>query len=215
MNLLHSPILCVITDEDTDPLEIVPLALKGGANMIQLRRKKASGRELCRLAEAILPLCRNAGALFIVNDRADIALATEADGVHLGQDDIPVHAARQLFGPGKIIGASTSSLHEAVTAERDGADYAGFGHIFPTGSKAKGYAPLGAEAISLAAAAIRIPLIAIGGITRENAGTIIAHGAAGIAVISTVTKAESPEDAARSLMDIMNIMHATRTGGGA
>ncbi|ABB23820.1 thiamine phosphate synthase [Pelodictyon luteolum] len=211
MNSPHSPILCVITDEDTSPLDMVPRALRGGANMIQLRRKTASGRELCRLAEALIPFCRQAGALFIINDRADIALATDADGVHLGQDDLPVAAARQLFGPGKIIGASTSSVDEALKAERNGADYAGFGHIFPTGSKAKGYKPLGPEAISLAAAALRIPLIAIGGITRENAGPLISRGAAGIAVISAVTKAESPEEAARSLMAIMN---TTRAGEG-
>ncbi|TCD48369.1 thiamine phosphate synthase [Chlorobium sp. N1] len=203
MNPQKDPILCLITDLETPPVAMAERALKGGANMLQLRRKNASGRELCRLADALLPICRRAGALFIINDRLDVALATGADGVHLGQEDLPVGEARKLLGAGKIVGASTSSAAEALKAEREGADYVGFGHIFPTGSKTKGYPPLGPDAVDEAVRMLRIPLIAIGGITLENAHEPMRRGASGIAVISAVTKAEDPEEASRRLLAAM------------
>lgn len=203
MNRLQRPILCVITDEGPDTVAIAEKALAGGAGMLQLRRKDASGRELCRLADALIPLCRRTGALFIVNDRLDIALATGADGVHLGQEDLPVAEARRILGTDRIIGASTSSTEEALKAEREGADYVGFGHIYPTGSKTKGYPPLGPEAVGEASRAIRIPLIAIGGITTENAPEPMRHGASGIALISAVTGAPDPAEAARRVLEAM------------
>ncbi|MDT9547221.1 MAG: thiamine phosphate synthase [Chlorobium sp.] len=194
------PILCVITDEELPPVTIAEQALIGGATMIQLRNKTASGRDLCRWSEAILPLTRQHNALFIINDRLDIALATGADGVHLGQDDLPAAEARRLLGPDRIIGVSTGTEQEAIQAETDGADYVGFGHIFPTGSKEKPLPPVGTLALQATASLLFIPLIAIGGIQLENAGRVISSGASGIAVISAVSRHSNPRLAAEALV---------------
>lgn len=197
------PFLCVITDETASPEFIAEQALRGGAGMIQLRRKQASGSELygwaCRLQE----LCRHHGALFIVNDRTDIALAARADGVHLGQEDLPLAEARRLLGPEAIIGISTASIEEAQEAERNGADYIGFGHLYPTGSKEKRTPPVGLGELQRVAASVSIPVVAIGGITLQTAPAVIAGGASGIAVISAVTGAPEPAKAARALREAM------------
>ncbi len=195
-----SPFLCVITDETLSPLFLAEKALMGGATMIQLRHKEASGSQLYSWAVAIRKLCHKHQALCIINDRVDIAMASQADGVHLGQQDMPIEAARKLLGKHCIIGASASSLKEAMQAERDGADYIGFGHIFPTSSKKKDYAPLGIETLRQAATHISLPIIAIGGVSHENAATLIASGASAVAVISTVSRAPDPTFAAQKLL---------------
>ncbi|MEC9486321.1 MAG: thiamine phosphate synthase [Prosthecochloris sp.] len=194
--------LCFITSENGNPVEEAEAALQGGAGMIQLRRKNASGRELFELSTALIQRCHAHNALLIVNDRLDIALASGADGVHVGQDDLPVTTARQLLPPGRIVGCSAYSIDEAVSAERDGADYIGAGHIFETGSKEKHDPPLGPPAIARFKEAVSIPIIAIGGITENNAPEIIRHGADGIAVISAIAASSDPRHAAQRLMNL-------------
>jgi thiamine-phosphate pyrophosphorylase len=193
--------LCVITDERHCPVELAGMALDGGARMVQLRRKAASGRELYEWALRIQELCRQRDALFIVNDRVDIALAMHADGVHLGQEDLPASAARKILGPDAIIGVSVSSVAEAEQAVKDGADYIGVGHIFPTISKEKLSPPLGTASISQIGNAAGVPVIAIGGIDAGNIHEVMKAGASGIAVISAVSGADDPTAAARDLVN--------------
>lgn len=195
-----SPFLCVITDEAYCPVTLAEEALKGGAAMIQLRHKTASGSQLFTWAIEIRKRCHQYHALCIINDRVDIALASDADGVHLGQDDLPAAAARKLLGNTRIIGVSASSAEEAVQAEKDGADYIGFGHIYPTISKQKKHAPLGPENLQKTLEIISLPVIAIGGINRENAPLLISRGASGVAVISAVSRAKEPSTAAYELL---------------
>ncbi|NTV21426.1 MAG: thiamine phosphate synthase [Chlorobium limicola] len=204
-----SPFLCFITDESRSPIILARKALEGGASMIQLRNKSADGDQLYHWSVAIQALCRKHKAIFIVNDRVDIALAAGADGVHLGQQDLPADAARKLLGKDRIMGISVSSPLEALAAEKNGADYVGFGHIFPTSSKDKKNTPVGPESIADIKAIITIPIIAIGGITGYNAQLPIRAGAAGIAVIAAVSRAADPEIAARELVGILqkNIEH--------
>lgn len=198
-----APFLCYVTDESPSPESTVLKVLEGGASMIQLRHKSASGEQLYRWATAIQALCRAHNALFVVNDRVDIALAADAEGVHLGQGDLPAKEARKLLGPKKIMGISVSTPEEAMRAEKEGADYVGFGHIFETSSKEKHSRPLGPEAIAAVKAAVGIPVVAIGGINRKNAALTIASGASGIAVIAAISRAAEPENAARELVNII------------
>ena len=195
-----SPFLCVITDEAFCPITLAEEALKGGAAMIQLRHKTASGSQLYSWAVEIRKLCRQYNALCIINDRVDIALASDADGVHLGQDDLPASAARKLLGNGRIIGVSASCAEEALQAEKDGADYLGFGHIYPTISKLKEHAPLGLDALQQCVELIALPVMAIGGINAENAPLLIARGASAAAVISAVSRAKEPSKATYELV---------------
>ncbi|NTW82803.1 MAG: thiamine phosphate synthase [Chlorobiaceae bacterium] len=201
---LASPFLCVITDDFLCPVTSARKALEGGASMIQLRNKTASCSQLLSWGREIRELCSLFGALFIMNDRIDVAMACAADGVHLGQQDIPAKAARKMLGDRLIIGVSSSTPDEALQAEQDGADYIGFGHIFPTSSKEKSYAPAGMVMLEKTASILSIPVIAIGGIDAGNAFSLIAAGASGIAVISAVTRAESPAEAAKALVMIIN-----------
>ena len=195
-------LLCVITDEVSYPVTLARMALEGGAGMVQLRKKTASGRELYEWAVRIQELCRQRHALFIINDRVDIALAMHADGVHLGQLDLPASAARALLGPDPLIGVSVSTPEEAVRAAEDRASYIGVGHIFPTFSKDKPSKPLGTSALrTIANAASGLPVIAIGGIDLDNAGEVIRAGATGIAVISAVSGSEDPVSATRDLFN--------------
>jgi len=198
-----APFLCYVTDESPSPESTVLKVLEGGAAMIQLRHKSASGEQLYRWATVIQALCRAHNALFVVNDRVDIALAADADGVHLGQEDLPAKEARRLLGPKKIMGISVSTPEEAMRAEKEGADYVGFGHIFETSSKEKHSRPLGPEAIAAVKAAVGFPVVAIGGINRENAALTIASGASGIAVIAAISRTAEPESAARELLNLI------------
>ncbi|NMW18668.1 MAG: thiamine phosphate synthase [Chlorobiaceae bacterium] len=195
-----SPFLCVITDEAFCPITLAEEALKGGAAMIQLRHKTASGSQLYSWAVEIRKRCRQYNALCIINDRVDIALACDADGVHLGQDDLPAAAARKLLGNKRIIGISASCAEEALQAEKDGADYIGFGHIYPTISKQKEHAPLGPDNLQKSVESISLPVIAIGGINAENAPLLISRGASAVAVISAVSRAKEPSKAAYELL---------------
>ena len=196
--------LIVITDpscgEGRSIIHVVRAALRGGAPSIQLRGKDQPAREQVDLARALLAETRAAGALLWVNDRLDVALAAGADGVHLGQDDLPVDAARRIVPPGFLIGISAETPALARAAERDGADYVGTGPVYPTGSKADAGDAIGLTRITDVARAVRIPVVGIGGIAEANAADVVRARAAGVAVISAVMQATDPEAATRALL---------------
>jgi thiamine-phosphate pyrophosphorylase len=185
--------LCVITDvmsaRGRDHVAIAEAALAGGADMIQLRDKTGNLRDLLPQARAIRARCRAHGAVFIVNDRVDLALAADADGAHVGQEDLPADSARRLLGTGRILGVSTHNLQQAEEARTHGADYIGFGPMFATGTKDTGYTPRGLDAIRGIRKVVALPILAIGGITLENVAEVIAAGATAPAVISAVVRA--------------------------
>jgi thiamine-phosphate pyrophosphorylase len=167
----------------------VQSALAAGVRMVQYRAKDTGIRTMLAEALEIRQLCR--GAIFLVNDRVDVALAVDADGVHLGQDDFPGDAARRLLGPGKIIGLTVASLEEALAAARQGADYLGVSPIFTTRTKLDAGRPAGLALLREISQAVSLPLAAIGGITVENAPAVIAAGAQMVCAISAVvTKAD-------------------------
>jgi thiamine-phosphate diphosphorylase len=184
-------------------LDVARAALEAGASVIQLRDKTASSRRLLETAEAIRLLARQAGALFIINDRLDIALTSQADGVHLGDEDLPIEKARRLAGKKLIIGASAGTPQEAIQAEQAGADYLGVGCIFPTSSKEDAGPPVGVERIRQIKSVTTLPIIAIGGINAENARFAIEAGADGVAVISYISEAEDMAKAARNLIRLI------------
>ena len=155
-------------------------------------------RQLLPVAERLVRRAREVGVCFIVNDRLDLALAVEADGLHVGQDDLPARSARRLL-PARILGVSSHSLPQAVEARASGADYVAIGSIFPTSTKAEVHL-VGIEAIRLLRSRVRQPLIAIGGITLENVASVIHAGADGVAVISAVCGAEDPAGATRAFL---------------
>ena len=195
--------LYVITDKEIgrgrSHAELARLAVAGGADAVQLRDKRLSGLDLYRAAVAVRRVTRDAGALFIVNDRLDVALAAGADGVHLGESDLPIEEARRLAPPGFIIGASVSSVATAVLAAAAGADYVALSPTFTTGSKDDAGPGYGLAVLAEIRRAISIPLVAIGGITIENVGDVIAAGADGVAVISAVIGKADVTTAARDL----------------
>ncbi len=206
--------LCVITDaklaSGRGHVAIAQAALAGGADMIQLRDKAGDLRELLPQARAIQALCRSQGAIFIVNDRLDLALAAGADGVHLGQDDLPAATARHLLGPERILGVSTHTLEQAEAAEKLGADYIGFGPMFATGTKDTGYSPRGLEALRGVQTGVRLPILAIGGITLETVADVIIAGATAPAVISAI--AAAPDIAAAAAAFRARVVAAKRIG---
>lgn len=206
--------LCVITDPSLAPgkdhLAIAREALAGGADMIQLRDKGGELRDLLRQARAIQALCRSQGATFTVNDRLDLALAAGADGLHVGQDDLPAPAARRLLARGGILGVSTHSREQALAAEAAAADYIGFGPMFATGTKATGYTPRGLEGLREIRASVRLPILAIGGITLENVADVIAAGATAPAVISAVVATADIAEAARAFRERVMAAKASR-----
>ena len=165
-------------------------ALDAGVRFFQYRSKGASRRSIYEVSALLAQIARDAGALFIVNDHADIAAAIDADGVHLGQDDLPIPFARKLLGKEKIIGISTHDLDQAVAAETAGAEYIGFGPLFTTATKDAGK-PQGIQALSSIKQVVTIPVIAIGGINHSNVQDVIRSGADGVAVISAILSAEN------------------------
>jgi len=186
--------LHVLTDREwsrgRDMLSVAAAALDGGATVIQLRDKAASTRLLIEEGLALRALTRERGALLIVNDRVDVALAVEADGAHVGQEDMPAGLARRLLGAKRILGVSAANIEEADEAIAGGADYLGVGPIFPSPGKADAGPATGVHLLTELAERYTIPLIAIGGITAENASEVIRAGACGVAVITAVVYAE-------------------------
>jgi thiamine-phosphate pyrophosphorylase len=195
--------LCIITDTELQDRfsheELAMRALKGGADVIQFRDKKMPTDEMIETAVKIKSLCAKFDAQLIINDRVDVALVSDADGVHLGAGDIPIAHARKLLGRKKIIGATAHSIEEAIQAENKGADYVGFGHIFPTESKFRSGKPKGLKELSIVCEKLRIPVLAIGGISAESAQSVIEAGAYGIAVIGSVARSKNPIAAAKML----------------
>ncbi|MBI2358471.1 MAG: thiamine phosphate synthase [Deltaproteobacteria bacterium] len=169
---------------------VLEALLAGGAGVIQLRAKELSAKEFVEVATKGHILTRAAGGQFIVNDRVDVALAANADGVHLGQEDLPLSVARKLVGKEKLIGISTHELEQAIEAEQGGADYIGFGPIFGTATKETGYAPRGVDMLRAVCRAVSIPVVAIGGISEANVAQVWRAGAAAAAMISDLMRAE-------------------------
>lgn len=180
--------------------DLLEAVIAGGGRMVQLREKTMSLADLWPLARALRERCRKAGVTFIVNDRADLALAVDADGLHVGQDDLPAPAARAVLPPDMMLGVSTHDQAQAEQAVRDGADYVAVGSMFPTGSKA-GFQLVGPDLVRKLRPRIAVPLVAIGGITLETVGAVIEAGADGVAVISAVCGASDPAAATRALLE--------------
>jgi thiamine-phosphate pyrophosphorylase len=197
--------LYLVTDEGLSrgrsQLSIVAAAIRGGVTMVQYRRKQAATLRMVEEASALCRLCRDAGVPFIVNDRIDVALAVDADGVHVGQDDMPAALARRLAGTGMILGVSAGGTEEAVRAEADGADYIGASPVFATPTKPDAPPPLGIEGLRGICRAVKIPVVAIGGMNAGNAAAMREAGAAGVAVVSAIVAAEDVEAAARAVRD--------------
>ena len=201
------PLYAIVDPLDTgrDPVELARALLAGGARLLQLRLKGATSREAHAAARHVAPLARAAGALFLVNDRPDIARAVDADGAHLGQDDVPVSAARRVLGPDSTIGVSTHDLDEARAAEAAGADYIGVGPIYATGSKSNPLAPRGLELLRAVRAAVRCPIVAIGGITPATAPAVRAAGADAVAMIAALVRAPDPREAVTRTLDLLRV----------
>jgi len=193
----------LITDQDDNLMGRVRAALSGGISVVQYRPKGKPAEACLSEGGELKQLCRSFGVSFIVNDDMLLARDLDADGVHLGQDDGSVVAARELLGPGKIIGKSTHNLDEALQAEQEGADYIGFGAMYPTGSKAITHIP-GTSGLAAIRDRIRIPVVAIGGITTSNACRVIDAGADAVAVISSVLSCPRPDRAAVELKLLFN-----------
>lgn len=204
------PTLYVILDRAAArgrPLEeILDATIVGGCRMVQLREKEWPSGRLLPLAARLRARCREASVTFIVNDRVDLALVLDADGVHLGQDDLPVRAARPLLRRGMILGVSTHSVAQARAARDDGADYVAVGSMFPTGTKPD-FELVGPGLIRTLRPEIGVPLIGIGGITVENVREVIRAGAGGVAVISAVCGAPDPLLATRRFLDAIRAAH--------
>ena len=186
-------------DRERSPREIAEAAIRGGATAVQLRMKDEPARRIVEAARQIAPLCRAAGVTFIVNDRADVAMIAGADGVHVGQDDLPAGTVRVLAGRDTVIGVSAATAGEAVAAERAGADYLGVGAVFATATKADAGPPVGLDRLREIRLAVRLPVVGIGGITADNAAAVIRAGAAGVAVITAVTLADDMAAAVRRI----------------
>jgi len=202
--------LYVIVDHDAagsrDVVDIASAAIRGGADVLQFRDKTASARAFMKEAERLLSVARRADVPLIINDRVDIACAVGADGVHLGQDDLPLAAARRVLGSGRLIGRSTHSLEQARAAEAQGADYIGCGPIFQTPTKPD-YGSVGTELIGQVLQAVRLPVVCIGGIDCGNLAAVLEAGAERVAVVRAVCAAPDPESAARELKQALEQFH--------
>lgn len=200
--------LHVITDTTIqsrfDHAELARLAIEGGADAIQFRMKSGTAREMIHEARRVKEICRRAGVPMIVNDRIDVAIAADADGVHLGRDDFPIRLARTLLGPHRIIGGSAGSMEEALAGVEEGADYLGCGPAFATATKGDAGPAIGPAGIGEIAARVSIPVVGIGAISARNALDVVRAGAHGIAVISAVCSAEDPAAAARGLRALLD-----------
>ncbi|ASJ16756.1 thiamine phosphate synthase [Thermococcus chitonophagus] len=194
--------LYVITDRRLKPeVESVRQALEGGATAIQMRIKDAPTREMYKMGRELRKLTREYDALFFVDDRIDVALAVDADGVQLGPEDMPIEVAKEI-APSLLIGASVYSLEEALDAEAKGADYLGAGSVFPTKTKSD-VRVIGLEGLRRIVESVSIPVVAIGGINRENAREVLKTGVDGIAVISAVMGADDVKRATEELRKIV------------
>jgi len=194
-------------------VEAAALARNGGVTFFQYRNKNGTRREIYETALRLARAIRTSGALFILNDHADIAAAVGADGVHLGQEDLPIMAARRILGTEALVGISTHSLEQARAAQAAGADYIGFGPIYQTRTKDAGTVQ-GLENLAAVAAAVSIPVIAIGGITRDTIGDVMRTGAGGAAVIGALCAASDISLATAELIRAMRTADTSKKQGG-
>jgi len=193
--------LCLVTDRGLargrSAIDIALAAVRGGATMVQLREKQATTRAFVEQARALKAALAPLGAPLIVNDRLDVALAVDADGLHVGQSDLPVAEARRLLGPGKIIGLSIETVEQVLRPDAAAADYLGVGPVYAQQTKADAAPPLGLDGLRRARGLTRRPIVAIGGLTPENSAAALTAGADGLAVVSALVAADDPEAAAR------------------
>jgi len=182
------PVTCERLSAGRSDLEVLEAVIRGGAKIVQLREKEYSDRDLYALAVKFREMTAEAGVLLIINDRPDLALAVDADGVHLGQDNLPVAAVRS-FAPELLIGASSHTLEEALRAQSDGADYVNVGPIFPTKTKEGVKRFLGPEAIAAIGPELSLPFTVMGGINQSNVSRVLANGARRIAMVTAITQA--------------------------
>ncbi len=182
------PVTCEQLSEGRTNLQVLEAVIQGGSRIIQLREKDYPKRHLYNLALKFREITTKAGVLLIINDHLDIALAVDADGVHLGQEDLPVQVARKL-APELLIGSSTHSLEQALKAEKDGADYVNIGPIFSTKTKEGVGRSLGPKAISEISPQIKVPFTVMGGINEENIDQVLAEGARRVAMVTAITRA--------------------------
>ncbi|MFH1858033.1 MAG: thiamine phosphate synthase [Candidatus Omnitrophota bacterium] len=198
--------LYVITDPKAQRgrshLEVLTEAIRGGASMVQLRDKEADDGALIEAGKALRKICDQYHALFIVNDRMEVARTVGADGLHIGQDDISIAEARRRIGPEKLLGVSTHSLDQARRAAQEGADYIGLGPIFQTPTKPD-YPPVGLELIRQVRKHLSIPLVAIGGIDALNIQTVMASGSDAVAVVRSVVAQDDIQTAAKTLCSLI------------
>lgn len=202
MRLEESLKLIVITDKRLKPnvVKSVEEALQGGAPAIQLRLKESPTIEMVEIGREVRRLTREYGALYFVNDRVDVALATDADGVQLGVEDMPIRIVRERLAPHLIVGASVHSVEEALRAQREGAHFLGAGSVYPTSTK-PGAKVIGLEGLREIVMSVGLPVVAIGGITAERVPEVIEAGAVGVAVVSAVMGSPDVRRATRELLD--------------
>ena len=198
--------LYLVTDNSENEekfLKTIEEAILGGVSVVQIREKTAETLDFYNLAVKVKEITTKYDIPLIINDRVDIALAIDADGVHVGQSDMPCDVTRRLIGEDKILGVSAATIEEAKKAENDGADYIGTGAVFPTKTK-KDAESITKKDLTDIAKSINIPVVAIGGITIENAGELKDTGIAGLSVVSAIMSADDPKKASKKLLNIFN-----------
>lgn len=201
---LKNASLYLVTSPQEKLLEIVERALQGGLSLVQYREKTADDIIRLKIAQKLCKLCHQYDALFIMNDRVDLALAVNADGVHLGQQDIPIQLARQMLGPNRIIGRSTTNPQEMEKAIAEGADYIGVGPVYATPTKA-GKKPAGLDYVNYASQHSPIPWFAIGGIDTINLSEAIASGAKQVAVVRAIMQANNPTQITQEFLEKLTV----------
>jgi thiamine-phosphate pyrophosphorylase len=198
--------LYLVTDKSDDVekfLKTIEEAIQGGVSVVQIREKTADTLDFYNLALKVKEITEKYDVPLIINDRVDIALAVDADGVHVGQSDMPCDVTRKLIGEDKILGVSAATIPEAKKAERDGADYIGTGAVFPTATKDD--APkVTKEELKEIVESINIPVVAIGGINQDNANELLDTGIAGLSVVSAIMNSDNPKESSEKLLNIFN-----------
>ena len=196
--------LYLVTDNSDDEekfLKTIEEAIQGGATVVQIREKTKDTLDFYNLAVKVQQITTKYGVNLIINDRVDVALAIDADGVHVGQSDMPCDVTRKLIGPDKILGVSAHTTEEAQKAEMDGADYLGSGAVFPTSTKSDANS-VTKEELQKIVESVNIPVVAIGGITEENAHELADTGIAGLSVVSAIMSSENPKKSSENLLNI-------------
>ena len=200
--------LCLVTDRGLaagrSVIDVALAAVRGGATMVQLREKDATTRAFVDEARALKAALAPLGVPLAINDRLDVALAVDADGLHVGQDDMPVEAARRLIGPGKFIGLSITAVDQVLRPDAAAADYLGVGPIYLQQTKVDAAAPLGVDGLRRIRAMTGKPIVAIGGLTPDNSAPVLAAGADGLAVVSAIVAAADPEATARRFIALFD-----------